>query len=146
MAQIVVRIRPKDKSGSPYVDRHRYGRGDVIEVLPDSHVFSAREASNPDWRIVQVPGVDPVKLLSLVARDVGYADPAAEKASRVLRRRAFCLDLAALKALTDSPVTRAELLGQPKKAEAHALSLIRAAPLLDDPAVIGGALDSRVIG
>jgi hypothetical protein len=146
MAQIVVRTKAKDESGSPYVDRHRYGRGDVIEVLPDSHVFSAREASHSDWRIVQVPGVSPAKLSAMVARDVGYGDKNAEKADRVLRRRAFRLDLAALKALTDNPTTLVELLTQPAKAEAYALGLIKAAPVLDDPAVIGGKVDNKVLG
>ena len=145
MAQIVVRVRPKDESGSPYVDRERWGRGDVIEVHPDSHVFSQREASNPDWRIIQVPGVPPRKLASFLAPDVGFGDREAERANRVLRRRAFRLDLAALKALTDDRAKLRELLTEPTKAELHALSLVRAAPRLTDPAIIG-IQDRRVIG
>lgn len=137
MAQVVIRTRPKDESGSPYVDRERWGRGDVIEVLPDGHVFSKREDENPDWRIVQVPGVDPVKLASFVAPDVGFGDKEAEKESRVLRRRAFRIDLAALDALLNNPARRAELLTQPAKAETLVLGLVRAAPVLVDPAVIG---------
>jgi len=137
MAQVVIRTRAKEESGNPYVDRHRWGRGDVIAILPDAHVLSVREASNPDWRVFQVPQVDPIRLASFLAVDTGYGDREAEKANRVLRRRAFRLDLETLEALLADNKKSQELLADPVKAEAYAMELLTAADELIDPAVIG---------
>lgn len=43
---------------SPHTDPNmyvqRYQRGDVIQILPDKHVFSERELTNRAWRIVKI--------------------------------------------------------------------------------------------
>lgn len=145
MAELLIRTVNKPLTGNPDIDRHRTMRGSVVVIVPDGHTWGSQDIANPDWMILRLPGVSPELLAQFVGSDAGYGSRDAELASRTLRRRAFRLDLVALKALTDDPATLRDLLTQPAKAVTLVLGLVRAAPVIDDPAVIGGG-DSRVIG
>ena len=139
MAELLIRTQDKPSSGNVYTDRHRLGRGDVVVVMPDGHKWSDVEKAAPFWRILRLPGVGPNKLTQLLASDVGYGDFEAEKASKVLQRRAYKIDLLALVALLADVVKVGEIATQPTKAEVYALALVQAKPALVDPAIIGAA-------
>lgn len=115
--------------------------------MPDGHQWSEAEKTAPFWRIVKLPGVAPAALSPLVAGDVGYGNPDSEKINRVLRRRIWQLDVAALEALLADPTARHELLTQPVKAIQHFQNIRQARPVLQDPAILVGAQRGvRVIG
>jgi hypothetical protein len=136
VAELLVRTEDKPKTGDPYTDRHRSGRGCVIAIQPDGWQWSKAEQSAPFWRIVKLPGIPVEKLTQLTAPDLGYLDPEAEKMNKVLRRYTRAFDLAELDALLLHPTKKEDL-----KTEAKALPLIqvvaKALPVLVDPAVIG---------
>jgi len=136
VAELLVRTEDKPKTGNPYIDRHRSGRGCVIAIQPDGWKWSKAELANPQWRVVQLPGIPVEKLTQLTAPDLGYLDPEAEKQSKVLRRYTTAFDMAELDALLVHPTKKEDL-----KTEAKALPLIQAVakalPVLVDPAVIG---------
>lgn len=137
MAELLVRTVDKPLTGDPYVDRHRSGRGCVIAIAPDGHPWSEAERTAAYWRIVKLPGVAPSLLSQFSAPDLGYGILENEKLNRVLRRWAARLDLDALDALLADPVKRAEIAAQPGRALSHALSVMRARPVLADPALLG---------
>jgi len=51
--QLVVRVVSRPHS-DPKTHTARTHRGDVISFVDDNHVFSQRELTNPEWRIVKV--------------------------------------------------------------------------------------------
>jgi hypothetical protein len=67
----------------------------VIVVQPDGWVWGREEYSNPDWRIVKVPGITVSQASAFLGPEFDI-DP--YNPSRVLQRRAFKLDIANLPA------------------------------------------------
>jgi len=139
MAELLIRTADKPTSGSVYQDVQRLGAGDVVCIVEDGHQWSKKERENPDWQIVVLKGVPVAKLSAVLAPDPGFGDAEAMKVNRVLRRRAFKIDVAAL-----SNVRVRDDLAAPDKAEATAISLVLPAPAVRDPAILG--TDKRVIG
>jgi len=137
MAELLVRTHDKESDGDPFKDRHRSGAGCVIAIMPDGHKWSEAEQSAPYWRIVKVPGVGAELLSQFTSPDVGYLDTEAEKASRVLRRWASRLDLAALDALLADKAKEAEMKAAPAKALQYFQALRAESPVLIDPNVFG---------
>jgi hypothetical protein len=136
VAELLVWVAEYPKTGDPYVDRSRPSAGCVITIQPDGWKWSKAELTNPDWRVVKLPGIPVEKLTQLTAPDLGYLDPEAEKINKVLRRYTKAFDLPELDALLVHPTKKEDL-----KTEAKALPLIqevaKALPVLVDPAVIG---------
>lgn len=137
MAKMLIRTVNKPLSGDPYVDRHRSMRGCVIAIVPDSHEFSAEEKAASYWRILSLPGVPVRRLAELIASDLGYQNPEAEKINRVLRRWAVRINIQNLLTLLADPVKLQILRENPTQAEALILALKEDSPVLIDPAVIG---------
>lgn len=124
MAEALVWIADKQPlTGDPTKDRHFWQAGDVITIEDDGHPWSARERSNPAWKIVRFPGRKKSDLSQFVATDIGYLTEEGEKLSQVLRRRVFRMKVA---------VAGAEVAkGQ------DVAGLLEEKPVLHDPKVLG---------
>ncbi len=92
MCEMLVRVVDK-VNDDPYLDVQCTKRGDVIAIQPDGWVWGREELRNPDWRIVKVPGVSVTQAAAFLGPELN-TDPA--NPSRMLRRRAFRLDVDAL--------------------------------------------------
>lgn len=95
--ELLVRVVSKPKSGNTTLDAGRTEAGDVIVFAPDGHIWGRKEVSNPEWRIVRVPGLDRVRAEALTASEV----PTAMGGNRLLRKRQMRLDVEALDAATN---------------------------------------------
>lgn len=73
MAELLVRVRDVTHP-DPALDRLQSKRGDVVVICPDGWSWGREELTNPDWRILIAPGLDPGALDTL-ARPA-FADPA----------------------------------------------------------------------
>ena len=51
--QLVIRVLSRPDS-DPKTHADRTHRGDVIVVMPDTHIFSEFERTNPEWRIIKI--------------------------------------------------------------------------------------------
>lgn len=81
-------IRVRDKVGSNiYHDVKLTKRGHVIVAMPDGHDWGLQELTNPDWRIVRVPGISEAEAGAMLAPEPGL------EVNRMLQRRAFKIDL-----------------------------------------------------
>ena len=50
-------------------------RGDVIDVVPDGWKWSQRELTNPNWRIIKLPGVEVDAVVDLTHSEMSTTDP-----------------------------------------------------------------------
>lgn len=133
MAELLVRVVDKVNPNDPYLDAKCTKRGDVICVQPDGWVWGREEQTNPEWRIVRVPGLSVTQCLGFLAPEIDI-DP--QHPSKVLQRRAFKLDV-------DHPDFTALAEGRKGK-PAHRFNLDlagllarkKAKPPLDDPNVL----------
>lgn len=131
MCQIVVFIRDKTNPDDVYKDARLYKAGDVIEVVPDKWNWGREDLANPDWRIVSIPDLGEEEARQFLGPELNVS---AVGPAKMLRRRAFKLDLSILPAdfLADDArklsleLTRLDVLGAKT-----------AKPALTDPAVIG---------
>ena len=75
-----------------------YKRGDVVKVVVDGYYFGDKIEGNknPKFAIIDLPGVPPARLLSLVEMETESTDQ--EDEVRIVRRRRQALDLAAMTA------------------------------------------------
>lgn len=90
MAELLIRIRDKVNQDSIYLDCSCLKRGDVVTVQRDGWPWGDKELSNPDWRILAVPGTSVNVFQALLAEEV---DENPSMPSRVLQRRGFGLHL-----------------------------------------------------
>lgn len=75
--------------------------GDVVQIVDDKHIFSKAEMTNGQYRIIDMPGVDPETMQSL-------CDPVYDKdETTILKRRKFTIDEVALKTGTLKDVATA---------------------------------------
>lgn len=89
MCEILLRV--VDKVGTdPYNDAKLLKAGDVVCVQDDGWPWGREELKNPDWRIVKIPSLAVTTATSFLGPEFDI-DPA--HPSRVLRRRAFSIDL-----------------------------------------------------
>ena len=94
MCQVVIRVADKinpDKA----LNQQLLKRGDIVELVGDDHVWSAKELTNPDWRIVVLPALTESDVLPFMAPEFPTGP---ETDVRILRRRAFSFDIEALPA------------------------------------------------
>ena len=138
MAKLIVMAISKERSGDPYVDRHRWQAGDVVTVLADDVVLSRTVLDDPQFRVVDLPKISPRDVSKMLEPEIGYNDLEAQKINRVLQRRAFRLDIAAL----DVELTKAAEVPLNK-----VLDVIVEKEKLIDPAVIGSPSNTvRTLG
>ena len=88
MAELLIRVTDKAAHPDPYIDVQRSKRGEVIVACRDGWQWSHREKTNPEWRIVRVPGLPDWFVESLMNPERG--DPLVD---RMLRRREAEFDL-----------------------------------------------------
>lgn len=147
MAEMLVRIKDKPKSGNVYKDRHLSERGCVICIMPDNHSWSNAELTNPEWRIIKVPGINPTVISHFITGQIGYGDPEAEKVNLVLRRWQYKLNLDLLQTMLADPVIRQEFKDNPVKTLYRLLNeLKQTLPDLDDHLVFGPKSNNKVFG
>lgn len=70
---LVFRVKDRPTTGNQREDAKNLRAGDLIAPFPDSHVFSAIELSNPDWRIVNISDI-PVEDVKLLTATDDYED------------------------------------------------------------------------
>jgi len=85
--QLVLRVLSKVNPDDAVRDAGLTKRGSIITALPDDHVFSLRERTNPEWRIIHLP----------LATEEGVADFLApedgdHETNPMLLRRKFSFD------------------------------------------------------
>jgi hypothetical protein len=90
MPELLVRWRSKH-SDDLYRDVQLTKRGDVIEACEDGHDWTPAELTNPDWRILKVPGLTWNEANALKSSEDG--DPTTNK---MLQRRGFYIDVSSL--------------------------------------------------
>lgn len=89
MAEMLVRV--VDKVNEDFYRNLRCTkRGMVIVVVPDGHVWSTQELTNPDWRIVKILGV-PVHAVSEFVN--GVPSDESNPHNKTRQRRAVKLNL-----------------------------------------------------
>lgn len=87
--QLLVRVVSKT-SKDPILDAQLTKAGDVICFKPDGEEWGIQELKNPDWRIIQVPGMTEEEAIALVSPEL---PPTLDKQYPLLQRRAMKLDL-----------------------------------------------------
>jgi hypothetical protein len=135
MAEFLVRVVDKVNSDI-YLDSKCLKAGDVVVVCPDGWGWGAEELINPDWRIVAIPAISVTQAQAFLGTELDI-DPT--KPSRMLRRRAFKIDLSLLPVawqtwITDN--TRTAPIKTFSGAVAQVLALKAAKTPLVDPNVL----------
>lgn len=97
MCEALIRVANKSTKDTDPRHAHRSQRGDVIVVMPDGHVWTRIELTNPEWRVVRFPGLPPEALGDLV-------QPVYDRGGKLIQRRARGIDLDSIKALSESLV------------------------------------------
>lgn len=94
MCELLVRVRDKPLTGNPVVDSQRTRRGDVIAATPNGWGWSHAERANPEWIILQVPGMPLEEGLALATPEP-RADQRKTRSAprRVTHKRMFRLNL-----------------------------------------------------
>ena len=87
MAEFLVRIREKQGHNDGLL-----GADEVVVVCEDGWPWSVLERTNPDWRILLVPG------MALSVAEMFVAPEPVDETLYVKRRRAFTLDFSAFDA------------------------------------------------
>lgn len=135
MAELLIRVRDKESHPDPYVDVQRSKRGDVIVACPDGWNWSHEERTNPDWRIVRIPGLPQDEVDALVAPESGD-----RRLNPMLRRRAHSFDLDS----ADLPKAVRDAVADDKRSKAVVTvsavigrRMRKRKPPAVDPAVIG---------
>lgn len=83
MCELILRV--VDKPAPAAFDRPMVAQaGDVVVVVPDGHQWGREEISNPEWRIVRLPGVAESALADLME-----ARPHAIDLTRTIAARHF---------------------------------------------------------
>lgn len=142
MAELLVRVTDKPRTGDPRKDCQRSGRGDVIVAQPDGAYWSRAERSNPDWLILKVPGMTLAEGVALTAAEPVIGTKQRGPANRYRHRRLFRLDVTAL--IGPHPGRRV------CEVKTLTLAAVRAVkqqkPAVKDPAVLGSQTPVYVLG
>lgn len=142
MCELLVRVVDKVNSDF-YLNCQCTKRGDVIVVQEDGWKWGKEELSNPDWRIISMPGIPVSQVLGLLAPELPI-DP--KNPSRTLQRRAFKFDIDALeKGVKINAAAKTDLKDAARAKGVTALALVAsdvsaltvAKPQIADQSVIG---------
>lgn len=91
--ELLVRVVDKAHPDDPVKHHQLTKAGDVIHYWPDGHDWGHEELTNPDWRVVRVPGLTEAEAEALVAAELPVVRGGV---GQVLRKRGLRLDLAEL--------------------------------------------------
>lgn len=84
--EILLRVKDKNTKNRKEFDWVATKRGDIIVVMPDGHLWGTAELSNPEWRIIRLPGV-PWEV------SFDWAEPAIHQGSHVSLARKYRINL-----------------------------------------------------
>lgn len=92
--EVLLRVVDKINAGDPAADLLCTKAGDVIVIKPDGWSWGAAELTNPEWRIVKLPGID-ISVFSDMGdgQYVDDVDAVGNPSKRLVRKRAKALDL-----------------------------------------------------
>lgn len=137
MCEMLVRLVDKINREDPHLDAKCLKRGDVVVICEDGWPWSNRELKNPAWRVLYFPYLSVEKAQAFLGPEI---DEGPKNPSKVLRRRAFKIDLDS--ALLPTEVKQAMQDGARVKtriavqlSELDALALKVGKPRLEDPSV-----------
>lgn len=123
----------------PYQDCKLMKRGDVIAVGPDTWPWSPIERTHIEWRLFTVTGISDAEIQ---AWTVGEKSQTLQE-SRMLRKRAFYLDLDALPAASIALIDAVPRNDAPLTFTRNQMrQIVTEKTPLPDPGVIG---DTRVV-
>lgn len=74
MARLIVRITNNPNNSDPSLTPLRTQRGDVVQIVPDNHIFSEAEMFCGHYKIIDMPGVAAEDLRYLVDGVLGVDD------------------------------------------------------------------------
>jgi recombinational DNA repair protein (RecF pathway) len=90
MAELLIRVVDKVHPTDPAKDQLCFKAGDVIHVAADGWPWGSEELTNPEWRILKLPGVDPALVEDMLeAQTVQQGD-----VTHMVRKRHKCFDVA----------------------------------------------------
>jgi len=92
MCEILLQFTKPDIPNTDPRYSQRCLQGDVIAVCPDGWVWSDREQTNPNWRVLKIPGLSETNP-QVQRLTQARVDPVS---SALLRKREFVLDVAAI--------------------------------------------------
>ena len=85
MAEAMIALTDKLPSTSPLYAKNHLAL-DIIVVCPDGWPWTPTELTNPDWRLIKIPGVDPAVISQ-------FCDPRLDVQGNVIRMRDWCFDV-----------------------------------------------------
>jgi hypothetical protein len=100
MAELVIQMVDRVNPSSAKLDAGCLKRGDVIDICADGWEWSERELTNPNWRIIKLPGIPVETLLDLLE-----AQLAADRT--FVRKRSRYLDIDSLPSNIKNKITNA---------------------------------------
>jgi hypothetical protein len=116
MAEFLVRIRDKEGHNVGLL-----GEREVVSVCEDGWKWSRIELSNPDWRILKVPG------MTVEEGEVFTMPEPVDTTRYIQRRRAFKIDVTVLPASIQEKITDDRRLEPALELEKTALELSKTA-------------------
>lgn len=139
MCEVLLRVADKVNATDPYADAKCLKRGDIVVVCVDDWPWGSDELAHPFWRVLKLPNISVQQVETFLGPE--YDDDPANP-SRVLRRRAFMVDLGSA---TIPAGLRAWLLDDTRAAPTRTanftatqfLALKKGKTRLPDPNVIG---------
>lgn len=145
MMQLLVRVVSKVDPKDPVKDAQLTKAGDVIVYKQDGEEWGIQELKNPDWRIIQVPGMTEEEAIALTSPEL---PPNLDREYPLLQRRAMKLDLAQLDALAAGKIlaTKDPKKIDPKRAEHVAVAILTKRNVMDAATLKPALKEKSVIG
>jgi hypothetical protein len=106
MCEILVRVTDKVNEKDPLQDALCLKRNEAIAVCEDGHPWSKLERSNPDWRIIALPGIPRRQMTYLLEPDKIKLDKLGVEVMTRLRKQCVNLDSPVFSGKTDQPADR----------------------------------------
>ena len=143
--QLLVRVVSKVNNRDPVKDAQLTKAGDVIVYKPDGEEWGIEELKNPDWRIIQVPGMTEEEAIALTSPEL---PPNLDREYPLLQRRALKLDLAVLDALAAGKIlaTKDPEKIDTKQAEHVAVATLTKRDVMDAASLKPALKEDAVIG
>lgn len=68
MCEVLLCVVDHSHPTNIYLDTKLPKRGDIIDIVADGHLWGGMELSDPDWRILRLPGIDRATLSDWLVR------------------------------------------------------------------------------